>query len=79
MNTSRPDCEAEQFSRSAQGKVEEQNMSLVERDLVDMEFVFEDGKLGAEGTMSGWSGGRIWLVTTDKAIEEWQPVAERII
>lgn len=44
-----------------------------------MGFVFEDGKLGAEGTMSGWSGGRIWLVATDKAIEEWEPVAERII
>jgi len=54
-------------------------MAMVERDLTGMGFVFEDGKLGAEGIMSGWSGGRIWLVSTDKTIDEWEPVAERIV
>lgn len=33
--------------------------------------------LNGEGEMSGWSGGEVWLVPTDKAIEDWKPIAVR--
>jgi 2',3'-cyclic-nucleotide 3'-phosphodiesterase len=31
----------------------------------------EDGKHG------GWRGGTVWLVPTDKSIEDWKPIATR--
>jgi 2',3'-cyclic-nucleotide 3'-phosphodiesterase len=41
-------------------------------------MVLESGiSLNAEGEMSGWTGGSLWLVPTFKPIEEWKPVAER--
>lgn len=27
----------------------------------------------------GWVGGRVWLVATDVRLEEWKPVAERVL
>jgi len=31
----------------------------------------------SRGEDSGWMGGRVWLVPTERPIGEWQPVAER--
>jgi 2',3'-cyclic-nucleotide 3'-phosphodiesterase len=33
----------------------------------------KDGKTG----LAGWTGGRIWLVPTEKPIHEWKPIAEK--
>lgn len=33
-------------------------------------------KIGGEGA-SGWEGGVVWLVPTDRPIGEWKPIAVR--
>ncbi len=30
-----------------------------------------------EGTISGWTGGTVWLVPTDQPLDEWKPIATR--
>ena len=30
---------------------------------------------GEEGAWSGWDGGVVWLVPTDRAISVWKPIA----
>ncbi|KAK3063759.1 hypothetical protein LTS18_012974 [Coniosporium uncinatum] len=29
--------------------------------------------------MEGWTGGRVWLVPTERGLKEWKPVAERVL
>lgn len=33
----------------------------------------------SQGQASGWVGGRVWLVPTEKAIKDWSPAAERML
>ena len=50
--------------------MDEERMEVVRR------AVGEAGvKLGEEG--SGWEGGVVWLVPTDREIKEWKPIAVR--
>jgi 2',3'-cyclic-nucleotide 3'-phosphodiesterase len=42
--------------------------------------VLETGvRLDGEDELGGWTGGRIVLVETDKAIADWMPVAEKTL
>ncbi|KAF2691108.1 2',3'-cyclic-nucleotide 3'-phosphodiesterase [Lentithecium fluviatile CBS 122367] len=53
-------------------KVDEKGLEEVEGT------VREKGvRLDGEGELGGWVGGRVVLVRTEKAIEDWRPVAER--
>lgn len=31
------------------------------------------------GDLTGWDGGVVWLVPTDKSIPEWKPIATRTL
>lgn len=33
---------------------------------------------GHDGT-SGWVGGTVWLVPTDRPIPDWKPIATRVL
>lgn len=36
--------------------------------------------LGGEGEgVGGWEGGVVWLVPTDRSIDEWKPMATRTL
>jgi len=35
--------------------------------------------LQGEGLGGGWDGGVVWLVPTDQPIEEWRPIATRVL
>lgn len=48
-----------------------------EKELVAVDTL--EVKLGGTGDMSGWVGGRVVLVPTDKPIDQWVPIAERVI
>jgi 2',3'-cyclic-nucleotide 3'-phosphodiesterase len=41
-------------------------------DILDVNF---EGK----EQLGGWTGGRVVLVPTDKPVEQWQPIAERVL
>lgn len=42
----------------------------------EAERELEAAGVQSQGEDSGWTGGRVWLVPTERPIEEWQPVAE---
>lgn len=33
----------------------------------------------ASHAMGGWEGGVVWLVSTEKSIENWKPIATRTL
>lgn len=33
--------------------------------------------LSGDGKASGWTGGRVVLVPTDRLIKDWKPIAEK--
>jgi 2',3'-cyclic-nucleotide 3'-phosphodiesterase len=41
-------------------------------DMLDVNF---EGK----GQLGGWIGGRVVLVPTDKPVDQWQPIGERVL
>lgn len=45
----------------------------------ELERVVEEAAvdLSGRGDMGGWKGGVVWLVSTEKPIAEWQPIATR--
>lgn len=52
--------------------MDEQRMEVVRR------AVEEAGvKVGEGGEGSGWEGGVVWLVPTDRPIGQWKPIAVR--
>lgn len=43
-------------------------------------YVEDSGaKLSGDGEASGWKGGRVVLVPTDRPINEWKPIAEKAL
>jgi galactokinase len=56
---------------SSHGHVDEDTRSLVEQKLADKDI------MGKRPASSGWRGGTVWLVPTQKNIAEWQPIARR--
>ena len=64
------------------------NVPLSKEKLAEIAEVVEKGgiKLDAssadaasEGKFSGWEGGVVWLVPTDKPISEWKPIATKAL
>jgi 2',3'-cyclic-nucleotide 3'-phosphodiesterase len=54
--------------------IEAEGLELVEK------FVREAGvELAGKGELGGWSGGRVVIVPTKRPIEEWVPLAVRMI
>ncbi|KAI4945949.1 2',3'-cyclic nucleotide 3'-phosphodiesterase [Alternaria rosae] len=35
--------------------------------------------LDGTGDLGGWTGGRVVIVPTDKSIDQWQPIGERVL
>jgi 2',3'-cyclic-nucleotide 3'-phosphodiesterase len=50
--------------------VDAQGLASVDTLSVDLE---------GKGLLGGWSGGRVVLVPTDKPIDQWSPIAERVL
>lgn len=48
-------------------------MEVVRRAVEEAGVKIGEGEEGA----SGWEGGVVWLVPTDKPIGEWKPIAVR--
>jgi hypothetical protein len=51
-------------------QLDSKGLALV--DTLDVNF---EGK----EQLGGWTGGRVVLVPTDKPVEQWQPIAERVL
>jgi hypothetical protein len=56
---------------SSHDRVDEDVRGLIEQKLADK------GILAERPASSGWRGGTVWLVPTQKDIAEWQPIARR--
>ncbi|KAF1996837.1 2',3'-cyclic-nucleotide 3'-phosphodiesteras-like protein [Amniculicola lignicola CBS 123094] len=50
-----------------------------QEDIADISKILDDVGVGlkGEGELGGWQGGKVVLVPTDKAIKDWNPIAER--
>lgn len=50
-------------------------------ELVQSKGVFLEGidNASAQDGLSGWEGGVVWLVPTDKPVTDWKPIATRTI
>ncbi|KAK8103651.1 2- 3 cyclic phosphodiesterase [Apiospora kogelbergensis] len=51
----------------------------VEEAGVSLSSSSEHGSGDASGGRGGWKGGVVWLVPTDKPIDEWKPIATRTL
>jgi galactokinase len=56
---------------SSHHRVDEDARRVVEQKLA------EKGILAERSASSGWRGGTVWLVPTQKDISQWQPIARR--
>lgn len=58
--------------RSSDVEIDEAKRDEIQQVITNMGLAWND-----ESELSGWSGGEVWLVPTDKAIEKWKPIAVR--
>ncbi|KAL5116549.1 2',3'-cyclic nucleotide 3'-phosphodiesterase [Pleosporales sp. CAS-2024a] len=49
--------------------------------LAEVDKLVQDARvnLDGQGEACGWNGGRVVLVPTDQPIEQWRPIAERLL
>ncbi|KAI9698864.1 MAG: hypothetical protein M1820_007371 [Bogoriella megaspora] len=67
----------EHAARSADITIDKEKMAELKQALRELQIGFEDDNMSPDGAMTGWEGGDIWLVPTDKGIEDWQPIATK--
>lgn len=64
------------------------NIPISEETLCDISKVVEEAGVDLGGTArttdgveperyNGWNGGVVWLVPTDRPVNEWKPIATR--
>ncbi|KAF2232725.1 hypothetical protein EV356DRAFT_505010, partial [Viridothelium virens] len=54
--------------------ISEQKMTEIKTILQDAQIVFKDLEQSNVNALSGWTGGTVWLVPTDREISAWQPI-----
>lgn len=65
---------------SANIDVDEQKRTEVETLLREVEEeIMKSSQYQGQQELDGWKGGIVWLVPTFMKIEEWKPVAERVL
>ncbi|KAK5171570.1 hypothetical protein LTR04_001594 [Oleoguttula sp. CCFEE 6159] len=64
------------YSGTDPTKVEEKREQLLQ-DIREAGIAV--GSKNDKDSMNGWTGGSVWFVPTHKSIEEWSPVAKRLL
>lgn len=55
--------------------IDEAKLKQIEDDVKESGLSFENASHG----MAGWEGGIVWLVPTERGIENWKPIATRTL
>lgn len=58
------------------------DVTIDEAKLKQIEDAVKESGVGlgdASHDMGGWEGGIVWLVSTEKGIENWKPIATRTL
>lgn len=57
-------------------------MTIDEGELKEIENLVQESGIGfdeSSGGSTGWEGGIVWLVPTDRDINDWKPIATRTL
>lgn len=58
------------------------DVTIDERKLKEIEYAVKESGIGlgdGSHSMGGWEGGKVWLVPTERGIEDWKPIATRTL